>query len=376
MTDAGIYGLCVIGECKKIQFLDLQMTKVTSEGVIMALQNLSSLTGLLHFSTTKALHEIHQRVLENKLSDIKKFSLSGIIISFDTPWCNWEKFLKSTVFLCPSITEVDLRGDSKLSNDIILLDLLPLDKLERLNVDVRGNAGGLIAFLKIRGSSLKHLRAPVFDEDCIPSIAQYCPNLRSLSLLSVTEVVGTVGRYVSPQVRRQRDKLMLKQPIFKYLEKLDLCFEVDAAMLTESICLLLSSPSLKYVDIYNCAVFTDDVLKRATNAHSFPNLVSFKMANCELATHKILDILLQDNFSDHLNFIKLEWWEQKEPSNFDQIVDNWRKIKEEKRWDLKIWLCYEFQYEDERDKGPFEYSSDEETDEDEDEIIENKIIII
>jgi hypothetical protein len=44
---------------------------------------------------------------------------------------------------------------------------------------------------------------------------------------------------------------------------------------------------------------------------------------------------------------------------FEQIVDNWRKIKEEKRWDLKIWLCYEFEYADDRDKGPFEYSSDE-----------------
>ena len=188
-------------------------------------------------------------------------------------------------------------------------------------------------------------------------------------------MVGTVVRHIKPQVRRQWDKL-IEQPILKYLEKLEL-FNLDA-ILTESISLLLSSPSLKYVDIFNCPAFTDNVLKRATNAHSFPNLVSYEMLHCELATHKILDILLQDNVSDHLSSIKLQWWEQKEPSNFDQIVNNWRKMKEKKRWDLKIWLCYEFQHVDKRMGGPFEYSNDEETDEDEDEdeIIKNNIIII
>jgi hypothetical protein len=49
-------------------------------------------------------------------------------------------------------------------------------------------------------------------------------------------------------------------------------------------------------------------------------------------------------------------------------------MKEKNRWDLKIWLGYEFDYVYNKGKGPFEYSSDEETDEDE--IIKNKIIII
>ncbi len=355
----------------------------------MALQNLSSLTVLeLEDTVTEVLHEIHQLgALEN--NDLSKFSLSNISICAlaDTPSWNWEKFLKSTVFLCPSISQVYLCGDFEFLDDSILLELLPLDKLERLSVKGLINADCLLPFLKERGRSLKHLHIAVVHEDYIPLIAQYCPNLRSLSLINVRfEVESDLGIVhdvnVSPQVRRQGDKPMLKQPIFKYLEKLKL-FNLHE-MLRESICLLLLSPSLKYVDISDCAVFTDDVLKRATNAHSFPNLVSFEMANCELATHKILDILLQDSVSDDLNSIKLQWWEQKEPSNFDQIVDNWRKIKEKKRWDLKIWLCYEFQHVCQHvynkksyfNKGPFEYSSDEETDEDEDEIIKNKIIII
>jgi hypothetical protein len=380
VTDAGIYGLCVIGECKLIEYLDLRRTKVTSEGVIMALQNLSSLTVLEHDTVTEALHEIHKLgALENKLKDLSKFSLSNIsICASNIPWWNWEKFLKLTVFLCPSITQVNFRGDYDSFDDSILLELLPLEKLERLNVDgLISNADCPLSFLKERGSSLKHLHISVVHEDYIPLIAQYCPNLRSLSLSNVILEEGDsdIDDYanVIPQVRRQRNKLMLKQPIFKYLEKLTL-FNLHE-MLRESICLLLLSPSLKYVDIHYCATFTDDVLQRATNAHSFPNLVSFEMSNCELATHKILDILLlQDNVSDHLNSIKLEWWKQNEPSNFDQIIDNWRKMKEKNRWDLKIWLGYKFDYVYNKGKGPFEYSSDEETDEDK--IIKNKIIII
>ena len=113
MTDAGIERLCVIGECKLIEYLDLRRTKVTSEGVIMALQNLSSLTVLEHDTVTEALHEIHKLgALENKLKDLSKFSLSNIsICASDIPWWNWETFLKSTVFLCPSITQVNFRGD-------------------------------------------------------------------------------------------------------------------------------------------------------------------------------------------------------------------------------------------------------------------------
>ena len=224
--------------------------------------------------------------------------------------------------------------------------MLPLEKLERLDVDgLINNADCPLSFLKERGSSSKHLHISVVHEDYIPLIAQYCPNLRSLSLSNVILEEGDsdIDDYVNviPQVRRQRNKLMLKQSIFKYLEKLTL-FNLHE-MLRQSLCLLLLSPSLKYVDINYCATFTDDVglLQRATNAHSFPNLVSFEI--CLIGNWRPI-LLLQDNVSDHLNSIKLEWWKQKEPSNFDQIIDNWRKMKEKNRWDLKIWLGYKFDY--------------------------------
>ena len=87
MTNAGIEGLCVIGQCKSIEILNLIGTEVTSKGIILALEHLSSLRELKHLSTVGVLAEIHQRALDQNLSDIPKFSLSSIkISSFKLNW--------------------------------------------------------------------------------------------------------------------------------------------------------------------------------------------------------------------------------------------------------------------------------------------------
>ena len=255
--------------------------------------------------------------------------------------------LWSALLLCPSITELVL-GFCNLENctDKDLLDLLPLEKLEKLTIDgfirvKHSNLtfdGGLAPFLKARGNLLKHLSLSIFHEvDYIPSIAQYCPNLLSLSLSGVTICNASASQ--QDFFRRQWNKL--EQPILKYLERLELA--ESNGILPESLCLLLSSPSLKFIDIQTCDVFTDDVLQKAANLHSFCNLESFKMYNCKLATIKILEILLQDNIFNHLNRIRLRW-DQKAPENYSEILRNWRKEKEKNRWNVKILLQY---YEDE-----------------------------
>ena len=76
VTDAGIEGLFVIGQCKSIQILNLIGTKVTFKGITIALEHLPSLKELKHPSTVGVLAEIHQRALDQQLSDIPKFSLS------------------------------------------------------------------------------------------------------------------------------------------------------------------------------------------------------------------------------------------------------------------------------------------------------------
>jgi hypothetical protein len=346
VTDAGIKGLCVIGQCKSIEILNLIATKVTSKGIIMALEHLSSLRELKHPSTVRVLAKIHQRALDQKLSDIPKFSISSIkISSFEK--LNSNSNLWSALLLCPSITEIILiHCNLKNCTDKDLLGLLPLEKLEKFtlcgyygikHVNLTFD-GGLAPFLKARGSLLKHLSLSIFQRvDYIPSIVQYCPNLLSLSLRVAS--IHSVLASQQDSFRRQQNKL--EQPILKYLERLELA--ESNGILPESLSLLLSSPSLKLIEIRRCDVFTDDVLQKAANLHSFCNLESFEMRYCKLATIKILEILLQDNIFNHLNIIRLGW-DQKAPENYSEILRNWRKEKEKNRWNVKILLQY---YEDE-----------------------------
>ena len=369
VTDAGIEGLCVIGQCKSIEILNLIATKVTSKGIIMALEHLSSLRELKHRSTVRVLAEIHQRALDQRLSDIPKFSISSIkISSFEK--LNSNSNLWSALHLCPSITEIVLiHCNLKNCTDKDLLGLLPLEKLEKFTLCGyydNGNKhvnltfeGGLAPFLKARGSLLKHLSLSIFQRvDYIPSIVQYCPNLLSLSLRVVS--IHSVLASQQDSFRRQQNKL--EQPILKYLERLKLT--EPNGILPESLCLLLSSPSLKFIDITRCGVFTDDVLQKAANLHSFCNLESFEMRYCKLATIKILEILLQDNIFNHLNRIRLGW-DQKAPENYSEILRNWRKEKEKNRWNVKILLQY---YEDEEtsdDDSEDENTSDDEREDEE-----------
>jgi hypothetical protein len=101
----------------------------------------------------------------------------------------------------------------------------------------------------------------------------------------------------------------LKQPILNYLEILHLV-ELKA-ILPESLCLLLSSPSLK--SISSCDTLTDDVLQEAANLHSFNKLESFDLSECNFVTIKILDLLMKATKP-------LEWicltWKQREPKGF------------------------------------------------------------
>ena len=283
---------------------------------------------------------------------------------------NWKLNLWSAVLLCPLITEIVL-GPCNLENctDKDLLGLLPLEKLEKLTISgyfigvKHFNLtfdGSVAPFLKVRGSLLKHLSLSIFHEvDYIPSIAQYCPNLRSLSLCGVWMLHVTASQRDSFRLQHQNK---LEQPILKYLERLKLT--EPNGILPESLCLLLSSPSLKFIDITRCGVFTDDVLQKAANLHSFCNLESFEMRNCKLATIKILEILLQYNIFNHLNRIRLRW-NQKAPENYSEILRNWRKEKEKNRWNVKILLQY---YEDEEtsdDDSEDENTSDDEREDEE-----------
>lgn len=303
----------------------------------MSLEYLPYLRELKHPSTIRVLTEIHKRELDLKLSVIPKFPLFSMKVLNITP--NRNLNLGSAVFLCPFITSVTNDGHLEILTDKDLLSLLPLEKLEDLNISGYGNVnltfdGGIAPFLKTRGNSLNKLTLSMVHEvDHIPIITQYCSNLRSLNLCYVHSFLRSWSASQRDSFRRQRNKL--EQPILKYLERLNLT--EPNGILPESLCLLLSSPFLNWVRIQTCDTFTDDVLQQAANLHSFRYLESFEMHDCKLATTKILQVLLQETIP--LNWIRLTW-EQKEPENLSEILHRWEKEKEKKHWNICILVQY------------------------------------
>jgi hypothetical protein len=107
------------------------------------------------------------------------------------------------------------------------------------------------------------------------------------------------------------------------------------AILPESLCLLLSSPSLK--SISSCDTLTDDVLQEAANLHSFNKLESFELSECNLVTIKILDLLMKA--TNPLEWIWLTW-KQREPKGFKKILCRWKKQMAKNHWNVSLSADY------------------------------------
>ena len=160
VTNDGIEGLCVRGQCKLITVLHLRETNVTNEGIQMVLNNLPDLKELDH-SVVEVLAQISQTALDNKLVIAPKFSLAVLKIMFNTPYRSGS--LGAAVSICPSVTKVVIRNDVGNVTDEDLQGLLALERLEDLHI--RGHddtsltfLGGIVPLLKNRGSSLKKIR--------------------------------------------------------------------------------------------------------------------------------------------------------------------------------------------------------------------------
>jgi hypothetical protein len=273
--------MCVIGKCKSIQILDLTRTAVTYEGITKALEHLPSLRKLKHRQTIRVLAQIYKRAVDEKLSDIPKFTLSSIQITNFRPKWNRDVGLADlglAVHICPLITELYIHSTLSNITDNDLLGLLPLEKLEHFYISIRLNAnftfdGSLTPFLKATGNSLKELTINmVLEVDYIPTITRHCSNLRSLGLYFNHTRLCSVGQRNS----FSRNRTKLERPILNYLEILNLVEPRSIGLIhPESLCLLLSSPSLKSISISSCDTLTDDVLHEAANLHLFNKLETF-----------------------------------------------------------------------------------------------------
>lgn len=305
MSDDGIHGLCVIGNCKLIRIIDLIGNTITNQGIRTALDNLPSLKFLYHESILEGLACIAQTASGLKLPNIPKYSLS--LLFFKRNAVSKSGILGQSLLLCPYITELYLILRFEGIKNADLLSILSLRAVCVL--DIRHNIilsdyeypvqfddgitfdGGILPLLKFFGKSLKKLKVGgFFPGICISAVIEFCPNLYSLSLWK-SSIMASSENVERKQVKREF-------PVLKNLESLHLdggnhlhCSFASS----ENLLTLLSSPSLSVVYLQFVDMLTDDILQTANNVHSFRNLKCLYIKHCNSVTKTGINVFMQEN---------------------------------------------------------------------------------
>lgn len=308
---------------------------MTNKGIQMVLNHLPALRELDH-SVVEVLAQISQTVLDNKLAIAPQFSLTILRIMFNTPYISGS--LGAAAFLCPWVTKVRISNTDGNVTDKDLQGLLVLERLEDLNIHGYRDTnltffGGIVPLLRNRGSSLKKLELSKILVVDITTIVEYCINLRSLKLFRIdncnTDSIVPDEIEIPPQPKR----IKIAMPKLNNLEILYLSEFLE--ILPDNLFLLLSSPTLKVIEIVKCDTLTDDLLQRVANLHSFRKLEKFIISDCYWVTGKIMNVLLvQEN--NLLKRINMDWINGSIATNIEKIAEGWVKEKIRRNWDLKI----------------------------------------
>ena len=312
VSEDGIQGLCVVGKCKLIHTLVFDDIEVTEEVIAIALENLPVLKIFPHRLTVRVLANLHRKALGKKLFAIPTFSLSSIDLYRHDDYATAEDCVLALA-VCPFITKVTVRYyDRRLTDDDfqVLHYFKNLRNLQMYTRDyTKDYTSGLAPLLKTVGNSLIFLKLKGFHKLDVYDIIEYCPNLRSLSLVRNLDY----GRITILDTHRAKKNIVLKN--LEMLHFSDLSHVSRDSMLPESLSLLLSSPSLRYIDMYRCQAVTDETLLKAANLHLFPNLEQIQLLRCDRVSRKGFEAMIQKcqslrefGFFDYFNVGYFRGW--------------------------------------------------------------------
>jgi hypothetical protein len=362
ITDAGIQGLCVsvnhlgkedlrLGQCKSIETLNIEGTKITKKGIQTALLNLPFLKKFEipgEYSCAvpvQFLAEMHQPDCNLKRQkEIRKYSLDSLFLDPEddetfncTPYTSGSLGLVAS--LCPSVTSVDIILIPELT-DSDLLGLLSLKNVNKLGMIYANRTvtfeGGVVPLLKGFGSSLKELSFAYLEDVNIRAIIDFCPKLQSLSLDSNDSysTTGSAKEDVKPN-HSKRCRMELLPLVLRNLEKLWMGDgdddEVEEANISsEDLLSLLPSPSLIDINIFKCDNLTDYIFERASEIHQFLSLKKLTVCHCQYVTHKSIDVVM--NKKTPLSKIYIGSCGNITDDDIDLLISNARSEK----WELSV----------------------------------------
>ena len=329
VTDAGIVALCGgetdeedqirhgnIGQCKSIQKLVILYTKITHNGVQVALRNLPDLKILKSQYLLQALAEMPR--ISRPASKYALTAFSHIYYSTFIPGS-----ISFAVSLCPLVTKVVLNVESLTVEE--LLSLLALERLCELDIKCYHAftfAGGIAPVLKAHENSLNIFKLAGFEVD-LGLLIELCPNVRDLRL----DCLFTSMRQneVSPKSKRAKTDIVLSR-----LEKL-VIVGTQFPVSSENLLFLLSAaPALTYLEIHFCPSLTDEVLRQIIEFNLLPCLRNFRLNSCKSVTKNGIDWFMNER--NVLEFIFFWGCDLITKLN----VEEWENNAKRNNWNLSL----------------------------------------
>jgi hypothetical protein len=223
---------------------------------------------------------------------------------------------------------------------VVLLSIMPFS--------IRG---GVIPLLQARGHTLEELRLSMeVTSEEVYDIIECCPNVRRLLLdikgmdLEPPELLfdspwdpETPKLVVDDRVHsslcspkevfplRMLDFISLRFYNFPRLAKYDISRKL--------LLLLLSSPTLTDIFIYQCLTLDDQIIEEACTKNSFKYLTKLKFRNCYNVSQEGIDFFL--NEANPLSEIILDY------CGDELNLKNMKTMAQEKHWKVKIKVKHE-----------------------------------
>ena len=185
--------------------------------------------------------------------------------------------------------------------------------------------------LKAKGNLLESLKLEMFSDVDIHSIIEFCPNLNSL-VIDDCKFCEIPVEEKDSFVRWKRIKI--EPPILRKLEVLRLTFSSFQFNAEAILLQLLSSPSLRILEITGCRELTDVILETVVLRHHFQNLEQIALAYCDSLTKKGIDFLMNENNS--INSMELEINESSLITT--ENLNEWKEKSKQKNWQFNLTI--------------------------------------
>jgi hypothetical protein len=154
--------------------------------------------------------------------------------------------------------------------------------------------GGVIPLLQVHGPTLEKLYLPSMEvtNEEFYLIIECCPNIRCLLLTCRRnlETPEPVIDGVHSSLRSSKEIIPLRMLEAISLSNYDSPFAISRKLLL----LLLSSPTLAVISIYNCITLDDQIIEEACTRNSFKYLTSLRLYGCSNVSQKGIDFFINE----------------------------------------------------------------------------------